>query len=577
MQDQAKTRRGEADGVLATVRAEVTHAIRLALGIGAVAIVATLVGLLLRMEVYRLVVPTGSMPTAVGLAAGFLLTAALIVGLAHLRSLTLLAAGNRLARRLSAPAVLTAAARSGEPASTCGSLLADIEEIRRAVSDSLCSAALDIALAPVTLLILWVLNPWFALVALCSCVIAATVSLRAEKKALEALSTTNALSGRTAGLVVDAMRCAEAVEAMGMRPALARRWLKDLGQGSERLQAAQETGRRLTATTSALQSLTAGLVMILGASFTLQGENLGIGLMAAMILTGRLIEPFTHLGAANQDWAAAAAAWKRLDDQLGRKSEHPVTQGERFDCPEGRLVLDRLTYLHPRTPRPLLREVGLVIEPGSVTAISGQAGSGKTTLLRLMMGMIRPTAGGVFLDGHAVSQWSREDLARHIGFLPQDPSLGEGTISEAIARLSADPDLGAVLHAARLTGADRMIARLPFGYATSVAGAGESGLSMGQRQRIALARAVYGSPRILLLDEPTAWLDAEGEAAFGELISHLRGQGTAVVMSSHRPAVLALADRLLVVSPDGSLRSATPAPDAPGSAKVITFNAKPAA
>jgi len=577
MAEQGRPRPAEANDILAVVRAEVTRAIRLALLIGGTAMVVTFVGLLLRMEVYRLVVPTGSMPTAVGLAAGFLLATALLIALSHLRSLTLLAAGNRLARRLSAPAILAAAARSGEPASTCGSLLADIEEIRRAVSDSLCAAALDIALAPVTLLILWCLQPWFAFVAFCSCVIAAALSLHSEKRALGALSTTNALSGRTAGLVADAMRCAEAVEAMGMRPTLARRWLRDLSQGSERLRAAQETGRRLTAATSSLQGLSAGLVMILGAAFALQGQNLGVSVMAAMLLTGRLIEPFTHLGAANQDWAAAAAAWKRLGEQLGRRTDHAADQGESFDCPEGRLVLERLTYLQPRTPRPLLREVSLAVEPGSVTAISGQAGSGKTTLLRLMMGMIRPTAGGVFLDGHAVSQWSREDLARHVGYLPQDPSLGDGTIAEAIARLSATPDLVAVLRAARITGADRMIAGLPAGYATPVAGAGDSGLSMGQRQRIALARAVYGEPRLVILDEPTAWLDTEGEAAFIRLLGQLRDQGVAVVLSSHRAPILAIADRLLVLSADGTLRPAEARPAASGSAKVITFNPKPAA
>ena len=588
MQGQAGLHHREAGGILGTVRAEVGRAVRLSIFVGLAAMLATFLALFLRLEVYRLVVPTGSMPTAVGLAAGFILAAALVTGLGHLRALTLLAAGNRLSRRLSAPAVLIAAARAGEPASTCGALLSDVEEIRRAVSDSLCSAALDTALAPVTLLVLWALHPWFAVVAFVSCTAAAAVSLHSERRAREVLSTTNALSGRTAGLVADAMRCAEAVEAMGLRPALARRWLSDLRQGGERLRAAQETGRRLTAATSTLQSLSAGLVMLLGAGLTLQGENLGTGLMAAMLLTGRLIEPFARLGAAGQDWASATAAWKRLGGHLEGSPVQMAMQGESFACPESRLVLERVTYLQPRTPRPLLREVSLTIAPGSVTAITGPAGAGKTTLLRLMLGMMRPTAGGVFLDGHAVSQWSREDLARHIGYLPQDPSLGEGSIAEAIARLSTAPNLGAVLLAARLSGADRMIAGLPLGYATPVGGAGGSGVSLGQRQRVALARAVYGAPRLLILDEPTAWLDAEGEEDFVALIGRLRAQGTGVIMSAHRPAALAAADRVLLLGPDGTLRPADPAlgdaasrlimTDGPAEGgKVIAFNAKPAA
>lgn len=570
-------RLAQPEGILSLVQAEVTASIRLALIIGAAAIAATFLGLLLRMEVYRLVVPTGSMSTVAGLATGFLIVTAVLIGLSHLRSLTLLAAGNRLARRLSAPAILQAAARSGDPSIACASLLADVEEIRRAVSDSLCSAALDVALAPVTLIILWVIHPWFAFVGFCGCVLAAFISLRAEKRALDALTATNALSTRTAGLVADAMRCAEAVEAMGMRPTLARRWLVDLRAGGERLQAAQETGRRLAAATSSLQSLTAGLVMVLGAGLALAGENLGVGLMAAMLLAGRLIEPFTHLGAANQDWALAAAAWRRVNEHLGQRGENAVDQRQDFACPDGRLVLERLTYLQPRTPRPILREISLAIEPGTVTAISGPSGSGKTTLLRLMLGMIRPTAGGVFLDGHAVGHWSREHLACHVGYLPQDPLLGDGTVAEAIARLTPEPHLPSVIRAARLCGADRMIAQLPLGYATPVSEAAGSGLSMGQRQKVALARALYGSPRLLILDEPTAWLDAEGEAAFGPLLSKLRQAGVAVVISSHRSGVLAMADRLLILQPDGSLRGRTQAAITQEKGKVIAFNPKSAA
>ncbi|MBR0656782.1 ATP-binding cassette domain-containing protein [Plastoroseomonas arctica] len=538
---------------LAQLRDQAKTAIQLALVVGGSATLLTFATIWIKLEVFRLVVPTGSIPTALGLGMGFLIVAGLLVVLDHLRDLILLAAGNRLARAVSGPVILAAAARAGEPAAASGALLKDVEEVRRALAGPLCTALLDAALVPVALLLLWWLHPWFAVLAVVCCLLAAAASLLAEGRARGALASANALAARSAGGVADAMRCAEAVEAMGMRAALERRWRDDLRQGGERMRAAQELGRRLSASGATLQGLAAGGAMLVGALLSLRGEELGAGLMAAMLLTGRVIEPFARLGSATQDWGSATAAWARLARTMEQADEGALA-GTVFACPEGRLVLERLTYLHPGTPRPLLREVDLTVTPGEVVAIIGPPGSGKTTLLRLMLGMFHPTAGGVFLDGHATSQWDHEDLARHVGYLPQDPNLGDGTIAEAIARLAIAPDLVAVLRAARRAGVDQMIASLPLGYATRVAG--DSGLSMGQRQRVALARALYGDPRLVLLDEPTAWLDTQGEAAVEALLARLKADGVGVVLSSHRRGVVATADRVLVMGSAGTLREA---------------------
>ena len=557
---------------LARLREETKAAIQLALLVGGIATLLTFACIWLKLEVFRLVVPTGSMPTALGLAMGFVIVIGLLVVLEHLRDLALMTAGHRLARAISGPVILAAAARAGEPAAASGALLADVEEVRRGIAGPLCTGLLDAALVPAALLVLWWLHPWFAGLTVVCCMLAAGTSLLTEGRARGALASANSIAARSAGGVADAMRCAEAVEAMGMRGALERRWLADLRQAGTRLRSAQEMGRRLSAAGTTLQGLAAGGAMLIGALLSLRGEELGVGLMAAMLLTGRVIEPFARLGGAMQDWGSATAAWARLRQVMERTDEAALA-GTAFACPEGILVLDRLTYLHAGTPRPLLREVELTVTPGEVIAIVGPPGSGKTTLLRLMLGMHHPTAGGVFLDGHATSQWDREDLARHIGYLPQDPNLGDGTIAEAIARLAPMPDMRAMLRAARRAGADRMIAQLPLGYATRVNG--EAGLAMGQRQRVALARALSGTPRLVLLDEPTAWLDAEGEAEVELLLGRLRAEGVGVVLSSHRRGIVAAADRVLVMGSAGTLREAS----APGTAtaRVVKLDAKGAA
>ena len=541
------------------VRAEAAGAVRLALLLGGGATLLTFAAIWLKLEIYTLVIPTNSMPTAIGLGVGFAVVVALLVALDHLRDLALLVAGNRLARRLADPAVLAVAARAGSPAAASAALLADVEAVRRGITGPLCTTLLDAALVPAGLLVLWLVHPWFAVLALLACGLAALASLVAERQARRALGEANAQTARTAGLVADAIRCAEAVEAMGIRPALARRWLVELDRGGGEMRRAQEAGRRMGAAAGLLQGLAAGGALLLGAWLSLQGTDLGAGLMVAMLLSGRVVEPFARLGATAEDWGAAAAAWARLGQALDRPAA--ARPGVVFGCLEGRLTLDRLTFLHPGTPRPLLREATLALDRAEVLGLTGAPGAGKTTLLRLMLGMERPTAGGAYLDGHATWQWDRVALAREVGYLPQDPLLGEGTVAEAIARLEPSPDMAAVVAAARLAGAEAMIAGLPLGYQTQVGGAGEGRLSMGQRQRIALARAVFGQPRLVLLDEPTAWLDAEGEAAVLRLIGRLREAGVAVVLSTHRAATLRAADRVLHLA-EGALRPA-------GAAQVV--------
>ena len=546
---------------LARLGPEIAAAVRLAALLGLVGALGPFLLVMLKAQVWMLVLPTGSMETAWGLAAGFAVAAVAVVALAHLRDVALIALGNRLARRLALPALLAAAERPGaDPALAAQQALRDVEELRRGVAGPVCAFALDAVLVPALLLMLVVFHWAFAVFGLAAALLALVLGLLAERLTRRALADANGASLRGAWLVADSVRCAEAVEAHGMLPALVRRWAGTLARGAEGLRAAQSGARLAGAATTTLYGLASGGALVVGALLALNGSNIGLGIVAGVLLTGKLMEPFGRLSGSLGDLAAARAAWARLDALLGAVDAAPPRESRAYPCPEGRLAVERVSFFHPGGGRALLRDVTLDLGPGQVVALAGAPGSGKSTLLRIILGVQAPSAGGVFLDGHATAQWDRADLARHIGYLPQDPAMPAATVAEAIARLDPAPDMQAVLRAARLAGAERMIAALPDGYATRLDGPVR--LSMGQRQRIALARAVYGAPRIVLLDEPAAFLDAEGEAAVAHLIATLSAAGTAVLFTSHREALVRAAGRTLTLK-DGAWTLRGPAGDQP--------------
>lgn len=559
----------QSSGAMARLAPEIAGVVRLAALLGLAGALGPFCLVVLKSQIYSLVVPTGSMATAWGLVAGFTVAAVTLVALAHLRDLALLGLGNRVARRLALPALQAAAARPGvDPAQAAAQALRDVEEVRRGVAGPLCALALDAVLVPVLLLLLAVFHWAFAVFAGIAAALALGLGLVAERLTRATLAEANHAAARGSGLVADSVRCAEAVEAMGMLPALVRRWAGTLAQGTLRLRSAQGSARLVAAATMTLYGIATSGALVVGVLLTVNGNDIGYGLLAGLLLTGCLMEPFGHVGSALEEVAAGRAAWGRLDALLREADAAPPRESRAWPCPEGRLSVERVTLIHPGTARPLLHDVTMGVGPGEVVALLGPPGSGKSSLLRLMLGVQVPTAGRVFLDGHATAQWDREDLARHVGYLPQDPALPGGTIAEAIARLQPRPDMAAVIRAARLAGAERLIVGLPQGYATPLGGALR--LSMGQRQRLALARAVFGAPRLVLLDEPAAYLDEEGEQAVARMIAALALAGTAVIFASHREALLAAAGRRVALRGGTAQALAAPpaAPALPAPARV---------
>ncbi|MGG5819308.1 ATP-binding cassette domain-containing protein [Falsiroseomonas sp. HW251] len=542
---------------MARLGPEIAAAVKLAALLGLIGALGPFLLVLLKTQVYSLVLPTASMGTAWGLATGFAIGAVAVVALAQLRDLALVAIGNRLARRLAVPALLAASERrDADPAATTAQALHDIEEVRRGVTGTLCAFVLDAVLVPSFLLLLAWFHWAFALFGLAAALLALGLGVLGDRLTRQALIASNQAAAQGARLVSDAVRCAEAVEAHGMLPALVRRWAGTLGLGADRLRRAQAGARLTDAAMTTLQRLAGSGAMVVGALVVLQGSDIGYGIIAGSLLTGQLMAPFAHAGGSLDEAAAARAAWARLDALLRAADAAPPREARDYPCPEGRLSVERVTLVHPGSGRALLRDVSLEVAPGEVVALAGPPGTGKSTLLRVILGVQGATAGAVYLDGHATAHWERGSLARFVGYLPQDPVLPAASVASVIARLDPRPDMAAVLRAARLADAEQLVAGLPHGFATRLDGTLR--LSMGQRQRIALARAVFGGPRLVLLDEPSAWLDEAGEAAVARMIAALSAAGTAVIFASHREALVAQAMRRLTLKEAGWALAALP-------------------
>ena len=547
-------------GVMDVARGEMGVAARFTLWLGIVLALTGFAVTVSKMMIWQVVLPTGNPWTLAGLSILLAIAIAMNVALDQLREVGLLAVSHRLARRMAAPLVMAAAKQPGRSDISAGQALRDVEELRRNLAGPVLTGVVDAVIVPLLILLLLYFHWAFAVLALALCLLAAILSLVGERLTRRALVASNDAHAQTSGLVADAMRCAEAVEAMGMRRNLAIRWEARMDDSAEALRGAQNAARWISAALSTVSGIGTGGALVLGTVLAANGANIGMGALVTMLLMWQIIGPFTRLGGAAADWAGALASWRRLQ-ALSQADRGPDT-GIAFPCRDARLVMERVSYAHRGAPRALLRDVQLVVEPGRAVAIAGTAGAGKTTLLRIAVGMVKPSAGGCFLDGQSTSQWQREDFARHVGYLPQDPLLTDGTVAEAIARLAA-PDMQAVMEAARLADAASMITALPLGYATPIRAEGP--LSAGQRQRVALARALYGRPKLLVMDEPAAFLDAEGEQRLVRLIRRLAAEGMGILFTSHRPALLAAADRVMLLR-GGQLAPApaTPAIAGPG-------------
>ena len=506
------------------------------------------------MQVFDRVFASRSLETLAMLSVLVALALALGYAMDVVRSRALAWAGALVDRQLSPVALRASLQRASLPARSCDAdALRDIGALRSFLAGSAILALFDAPWVPVYLLAITLMHPLLGATAAAGAVLLFALALATDyltRRATEAAQQQSRAIQRHAQSL---LRNADAIAGMGMGAAAVQGWrTRHEGLLSSRSRLGERSARLAAAARIARQALQAALLGI--GAWLVVGEHASPGIMvAATIMFGRALQPVEQLIAGWKTLVEARAAWRRLGEPGNALAERDKLA---LPAPHGRLDVEHLVFGPAAQRAPLIKGVSFTVEAGESMGLVGPSASGKTTLLRLLLGIWKPQSGTVRLDGADIAQWDRDALGTHVGYLPQDVELFAGTVAENIARLGA-VDGERVVEAARLAHAHEMILRLPQGYDTPVGDAGTT-LSGGQRQRIALARALYGAPRLVVLDEPNANLDAEGEAALAAALQALKQRGSTVVVVSHRPALMSRLDKLAVLR-DGVLEAFGPA------------------
>jgi ATP-binding cassette subfamily C protein len=496
------------------------------------------------LQVFDRVLGSGNLDTLAMLTVVAVGALAVFAVLEFMRARVFLVMGDTLARRLTLPTLQAAVSDTLNGRSrAAGEASRDLNELRTFLTGNAVGVPLDLLWSPLFLFVLFLLHPAFGFIALGSGAVLFAMSVIGDLATRRPLAEASDAAAESFGEVGGAVRNAEVIEAMGMLPAVGRRWQGAQDRMLRLLDGGNGKGKAIAAASRALRLCMQIAVLGTGALLVVERQATPGTIIAASIITSRYLQPFDRLIGTWRQWVFAHSAWRRVRGLLDTAADR--RSGMTFPTPAGRLTADRVTFVPQGSDRPVLTGVSFALEPGEVLGVVGPSAAGKSTLARLLVGLWAPTAGGVYLDGHSVYLWDREDFGRHVGYLPQAVALLDGTVRENIARM-ADADPRAVVAAARRAGVHDMIGRLPFGYDT-VLGDGGFALSGGQRQRIGLARALFGEPRFLVLDEPNSNLDGDGEQALLAALGDARSGGATIVLVAHRPSVMTIADKLLVL------------------------------
>ena len=505
-----------------------------------------LTGSFYMLEVYDRVLPSRSVPTLVALSILALTLFAFQGVLDIIRSRILVRVAASLDERLSGRVydlVVQLPLRAKTPGDGLAPLR-DLDQIRSFLVTTGPLALFDLPWMPIYVLICFLFHPWIGIAALIGAAILTSLTLMSEFMTRAPSRMTMAHVGTRNSIAEAGRRNAEVLKAMGMAPRMGKIWGEANTKYLLSQQKTSDVAGGLGAVSKVLRFTLQSAVLGLGAYLVIQQQATAGIIIASSIIVARALAP-VELAIANwRGFVSARQSWRRLSDFLAAmdKGEEPMA----LPAPKNALVVENVVGAPPGIQRVVVQDINFTLKAGQGLGVIGPSASGKSSLARLIVGVWPAVRGKVRVDGAALDQWSSAELGRHIGYLPQDVELFAGTVAQNIARFEPDAPSDAIIAASQVAGVHDMIVRLPEGYDTQI---GESGavLSAGQRQRIALARALYRDPFLVVLDEPNSNLDSDGDKALTQAIVRVRQRGGIVVVVAHRPSALAGVDQVLAM------------------------------
>ena len=505
-----------------------------------------LTGPLFMLQVYDRVLTSGSVPTLVALIAIVIALYAYYGFLEYLRARILVRIGRRVEERLrdrvfdsmAEHALRRTQGIGGQPVN-------DLATIRQFLSGQGPFAFLDMSWVPVYLLVIFLMHWVLGVASVIAAIVIFVLAFWSERATRGPLAEANAAMVKSSIMTDESRRNSEALHSLGMRGAIRKKWADMQQVALDHQTIANDVGGSLSAASRVLRLMVQSGILALGAYLALQHEISAGAMIAASIIMGRALAPVEQAVASWQQFLGFRKALERLSNILA--SVPAVASRMKLPKPTGKLEVENLIIQMPGAEKPVLQGITFTVEPGKGIGVIGPTGAGKSTLARALVGVMPITRGTVRLDGATHDQRDIDEIGKLIGYLPQDIQLFDGTAAQNIARFDVAADPKKIVEAAQLANVHDLIMRLPKGYDTSL---GENGarLSAGQRQRVALARCLYGDPVLFVLDEPNSNLDAEGEVALDRAIRVSMARGASVVVIAHRPSALASIQQILVLS-----------------------------
>ncbi|RFC66753.1 type I secretion system permease/ATPase [Mesorhizobium denitrificans] len=509
--------------------------------------ILTLTGSFYLLQVYDRVVPGRSIPTLIGLSIIALVLFSFQGVLELIRSRLLVRIASAIDYASSRPiytAMVQLPLRIKVPGDG-NQPMRDLDQVRSFLSSTGPSALFDLPWMPIYVFICFLFHFWIGVTAVAGAILLFGLTLLAEMRTKEPMRVASVLASNRAALAESARRNAEVLQAMGFGSRIRDRWSKLNLEYLQAMASATDTAGTLGTVARILRTVLQSLILAIGAFLVIRGEATGGIMIASSILMSRALAPIDQLIGHWRGFVGARQGWQRLEKlvEMLPKDEDRTE----LPAPRNQFTVEALGLAAPGGSYFIVQDVNFGLRAGDGLGVIGPSASGKSSLLRGLAGVWAPVRGSVRMDGATLDQWPLDELGRHIGYLPQDVQLFEGTIAENIARFDPESTSDKVIAAASTAGVHELIVRLKDGYETRV---GEQGLelSAGQRQRIALARALYNDPFLVLLDEPNSNLDAEGEASLGEALRRIRRRGGIVIVVAHRPSALANLDLVLVMN-----------------------------